>query len=97
MFDISSDKNKNDTPAVTETEQPAPSGKDNKGKSVQKRNPVRRITLIVLAVCLFLFVWCLVADRLTPSTDQADIRGVNEKKRKSIMNTQSILKLTLQA
>ena len=26
-------------------------------------------------MCLFLFVWNIVADRLTPSTDQADIRG----------------------
>jgi len=75
MSDISSDTNKKDKPEVAETEQSAPSGKDNKGKSVQERNPVRRITRIVLAVCLFLFVWCLVADRLTPSTDQADIRG----------------------
>lgn len=75
MTDISSDTNRKDKPAVAETEQSLPSGEDNKGKSKEARNPVRRITLIVLAVCLFLFVWTLVADRLTPSTDQADIRG----------------------
>ena len=75
MLDISRDKNKNDTPAVTETEQSARSGKDNEEKSRKERNPVRPITLIVLAVCLFLLVWHIVADRLTPSTDQADIRG----------------------
>jgi len=75
MSDISNDTNKKDKPAVAETEQSPPSSEDNKGKSIEGRNPVRRITLIVLAVCLFLFVWCIVADRLTPSTDQADIRG----------------------
>lgn len=75
MSDISNGTNKDDKPAVAETEQSAPSGKDNKGKSKKERNPVRRITLIVLAVCLFLFIWCVVSDRLTPSTDQADIRG----------------------
>jgi len=60
---------------MAETEQSPPSEKDKKGKSAEERNPIRRITLIVLAVCLFLFVWCVGADRLTPSTDQADIRG----------------------
>jgi len=75
MSDVSSDTNKKDKPTVAETEQSAPSEKDRKGKSLQENNPVRRITLIVLAVCLFLFVWYLVADRLTPSTDQADVRG----------------------
>ncbi len=75
MSDILSGKDKNDNPEVAKAEQPAPSGMDNKGKSIEARSPVRRITLIVLAVCLLLFVWCIVADRLTPSTDQADIRG----------------------
>lgn len=75
MSDISNDTKKKDKPAVAETKQSPPSGKDNKGKSVEERNPVRRITLIVLAVCLLLFVWNIVADRLTPSTDQADIKG----------------------
>jgi multidrug resistance efflux pump len=75
MSDISNDTNKKDKPAVAETKLSPPSGKDNKGKRIEERNPVRRITLIVLAVCLFLFVWCIVADRLTPSTDQADIKG----------------------
>ena len=75
MSDISNDTNKTDRPAVAETDQSTPSGKDRKGKSVQERNPVRRITHIVLAVCLFLFVWYLLADRLTPSTDQAEVRG----------------------
>ena len=38
-------------------------------------DPVRRITRIVLGVCIILFVWHLVSDRFTPSTDQARVRG----------------------
>ena len=75
MSDISNDTNRKDNPVVAEAEQSAPSGEGRKGKSIKERNPLRRITFIVLAGCLFLFVWCIVADRLTPSTDQADIRG----------------------
>ncbi|WP_370977873.1 HlyD family secretion protein [Agaribacterium sp. ZY112] len=41
----------------------------------QKKDPIKRITIIVLGVCLFLFVWHLFADRLTPYTDNARVRS----------------------
>jgi multidrug resistance efflux pump len=39
-------------------------------------DPIRRITLIVLAICLGIFVWYVAADRYTPYTDQARIQSV---------------------
>ncbi|MEJ2089702.1 MAG: HlyD family secretion protein [Gammaproteobacteria bacterium] len=38
-------------------------------------NPMRRISLTVLGACVLLFFWYVVGDRLTPSTDQARVRG----------------------
>jgi multidrug resistance efflux pump len=38
-------------------------------------DPVRRVTLWVLGLALFLFVWYLAADRYTPYTHQARVRG----------------------
>lgn len=37
---------------------------------------VRRVTRIVLIVCAVIFVWYVVADRITPYTDQARVRAV---------------------
>lgn len=39
-------------------------------------NIVTRITLVVLAICFVYFIWYLIADRHTPYTDQARIRGM---------------------
>jgi multidrug resistance efflux pump len=39
------------------------------------RDPVRRWTRIILAVCVFLFVWYVLADRYAPWTDQARVQG----------------------
>ncbi len=36
---------------------------------------MRRITLFFLVLCLLFAIWYLVADRLTPSTSQARVRG----------------------
>lgn len=44
-----------------------------KGKP-PKKDPIRRVTLIVLSVCAVVFLWYIAADRLTPYTDQARIR-----------------------
>lgn len=38
-------------------------------------NRVARITKITLGVCLLFFVWYLVADRITPSSNQGRVRG----------------------
>jgi len=40
-----------------------------------KRDPVHKFTMIVLAVVAFLFVWYVVADRLAPWTDQARVKA----------------------
>src|ERR1700730_1422380 len=34
-------------------------------------NPVRKWTLVVLAICVVFLLYSLIADRLTPSTSQA--------------------------
>ena len=38
-------------------------------------NPVRRLTLIVLSLCVVLFIWYLFADRFTPYTNQAKVQA----------------------
>ena len=43
-------------------------------KEQKKSDPIRRITKIVLIVCLIIFIWYLFADRYTPFTDQARIK-----------------------
>jgi multidrug resistance efflux pump len=43
-------------------------------KEQKKADPIRRITKIVLIVCLVIFIWYLFADRYTPFTDQARIK-----------------------
>lgn len=42
----------------------------------KKPDPVRRVTLIVLALCVLVFIWYVVADRLTPQTSQARIQAL---------------------
>jgi len=39
------------------------------------QNTVARVTRIVLIICALFFVWYLVADRFTPLTSQARVRG----------------------
>jgi multidrug resistance efflux pump len=40
------------------------------------KDPVRKITLIVLSACLVIFIWYVAADRYTPYTDLARIQSV---------------------
>jgi len=42
----------------------------------QGKDPIRRVTQIVLIVCAITFAWYLVADRLTPYTDQARVTSL---------------------
>jgi len=44
-------------------------------KAAPAAKRVRRITLIVLALCVALFIWHLFADRFTPLTVEARVRG----------------------
>jgi len=39
------------------------------------KSRVARITKITLSICLAFFIWYLVADRLTPSSNQGRVRG----------------------
>jgi multidrug resistance efflux pump len=45
-----------------------------KPKEPEAANPVRRVTLIVLAIGVLLFAWHLIAARLTPYTSQAFVQ-----------------------
>ncbi|GMQ90107.1 MAG: HlyD family secretion protein [Gammaproteobacteria bacterium] len=65
------------TPAAKAEEQQAEIPGDEAGKSedVKKPDPVRRLTRIVLAVVVVLFIWYVFADRLAPWTDQARVQG----------------------
>ncbi len=44
-------------------------------KKAAQTNPVRRLTLIVLSLCVVLFIWYLFADRFTPYTNQAKVQA----------------------
>ncbi|WP_119270574.1 HlyD family secretion protein [Taklimakanibacter deserti] len=44
-------------------------------KTKAPANPVRRATLIVLLLCAALFTYSIIADRLTPYTDQARVQA----------------------
>src|SRR6516162_3314672 len=41
----------------------------------RRSDPLRRWTLIILVICVVLFGWTLVADRLTPYTSDASVRA----------------------
>src|SRR6185295_5693182 len=54
---------------------PPPPKQASDTKQQSNTNPVRRWTLIVLAICALLFVYHLIADRLTPYTSQAYVQA----------------------
>ena len=60
--------------------QPDPPNPDQEADEVdaepQPKDPVRKITRIVLGICLVIFIWYVFADRYTPFTDQARIKSV---------------------
>lgn len=61
------------------TEAPEPTSEETPPESegsALRQDPIRRITKIVLAVCLVIFVWYLFADRLTPFTSQARVKSL---------------------
>jgi multidrug resistance efflux pump len=45
------------------------------GKSQTTREPVRRWTLIVLGLITVLFLYSIIADRMTPYTSQATVQA----------------------
>lgn len=48
---------------------------DKNSAADQTANPVRRITLIVLAIAAIVFVYGMISDRFTPHTAQATVQG----------------------
>jgi multidrug resistance efflux pump len=44
-------------------------------KNSAPRDPVRRWTLIILSLIVILFLYSLIADRLTPYTSQAAVQA----------------------
>jgi len=44
-------------------------------EAAQAKDPLKRLTNIVLIVCVVLFLWYVVGDRYVPSTAQARVRG----------------------
>jgi multidrug resistance efflux pump len=57
-------------------QQPAAAPPADSGEVSPKKDPIRRITRIVLAVCLVVFIWYLLSDRFTPYTDQARVQAL---------------------
>ncbi|WP_143247607.1 HlyD family secretion protein [Agaribacterium haliotis] len=43
--------------------------------TADEKDPIKKLTKIVLALCLFLFIWHLFADRYTPFSDNARVRS----------------------
>jgi multidrug resistance efflux pump len=56
-------------PVALESEEAA------KSKPKRPANPIRLLTLVVLVIAVVLFVYGLIADRLTPYTDQAAVQA----------------------
>ena len=64
---------------MTEEQKPSSPPADDAPKEApppSRRDPVRLVTLIVLALCVLVFIWYIRADRLTPYTSQARIQAL---------------------
>jgi multidrug resistance efflux pump len=59
----------------TETVEFEPTAPETPAKAKTPPNKVRRATLVVLLLCVVLFVYSMIADRLTPYTDQARVQA----------------------
>jgi multidrug resistance efflux pump len=61
---------------MSETEKATESAPEpTKNNNENTTDPVKRITKIILYIVVFLFIWYVVSDRLTPWTDQARIQA----------------------
>jgi multidrug resistance efflux pump len=64
------------TPKQTNEETPTNTESTKTEDAPKEKNPVRRITGIVLLVALVILLWYILADRHTPYTDQAKFDGL---------------------
>jgi multidrug resistance efflux pump len=60
---------------TTQAEKPTEISPPDDADKVEKTDPVRRLTLIVLCVIIVLFIWYVAADRFAPWTDEARVQG----------------------
>ena len=64
---------------MTEEQKPSPPPADDppaEAPPAARRDPVRLVTRIVLALCVLVFIWYVWADRVTPFTNQARIQAL---------------------
>jgi multidrug resistance efflux pump len=61
---------------MSEEQQAAEGQPKDASDEAPRQSPVRRVTQIVLIICVVVFVWYIRADRFTPYTDQATVRSV---------------------
>ena len=61
-------------PLIVKMRQKLPVKHQARKKKIKKKDPVSRITKIVLVACAIIFIWYLFADRFAPFTDQARIK-----------------------
>ncbi len=47
-----------------------------KNELQKEKNPIKKITSVVLLITLIFFIWYVLSDRYTPYTDQARIKGL---------------------
>ena len=71
MSQTPSDREEHDRAASSGESTPAP-----RQEAAKEKNPVRRITGIVVLVALVVMLWYILADRFTPFTDQARFDGL---------------------
>jgi multidrug resistance efflux pump len=65
-------KGKKESPTEAE---PKADAADDPGAAAQKSALAKKITLVLLALCVLFFIWYIASDRLTPYTDLARVDG----------------------
>ena len=66
------EEEKNDSDELSENQ-----ATDDQNGDTDKTNPVKKLTLVVVAICFVMFVIYVLSDRHTPYTDQARIKGLS--------------------
>jgi len=50
--------------------------KEKKVEKIEEKSAIKKVTIIVLVITSFFFIWYVLSDRHTPYTDQARIKGL---------------------
>lgn len=59
---------------VTDEKNSVDTSSDQQETKSKESDPIRKLTMSVLGLCVFMFAWYVIADRLTPYTDLARIK-----------------------